>query len=242
MDIPARELLHIPQDLVDSIIDELRDDSSALRLCYLVGRNWRPRSIFHLLQNSDVVLRSKADCLSFMKCERYVYPCVKSLTIVYADNPYGRRPSRIPDVFAPLAKLETLTLQGANCIRCISSDTLVSLSRLSDSGVGSLHTLVLQEIGTRVSPRTLPSFPTFLAAFTKLRKLKISSPTRFVAFGPERIKSLLDVEELELSHIRPVNWRHVTEFLDRRLNRLSVEICENQSDRCLEVLLRLAPS
>ncbi len=89
----------------------------------------------------------------------------------------------------------------------------------------------------------IPSFPLLLAAFkTGLQKPTISSATRFVAFEPESVKSLLNVEELELQYIRPSSWRHVAQFLDCRLKRLVVDICADQSNWCLPALLSLAPS
>ncbi|KAK0449013.1 uncharacterized protein EV420DRAFT_1565471 [Desarmillaria tabescens] len=241
MCMAARNPVYIPRDLVDSIIDELRDDASALRACSLVGWEWRFHSLYRLFQKCDVVLRSEADFLGFIKCE-YIHLCVRSLVLTYTDTSSGRCPPMMPNVFATLNKLECLTLRGRYTIKSMSSDTLVSLGRLSDSKVGALHTLILEELGKRVSPRRLPSFPALLATFTRLRKLKISSSTQFISFGPEGVKSLLDVEELELSQICPGSWCHVAQFLDRRLKRLSVDICALQSDRCLEDLLHWAQS
>ncbi|SJL08889.1 uncharacterized protein ARMOST_12261 [Armillaria ostoyae] len=223
MSSPPRNLR---QDLVDCIINHFQDDSSALRVIRLVGQKWLPRSTVHLFRRG-VVLRYDMDCFNFAKCKLYLYPLVTSLTITYTDTSSGRRPSMMPNIFAPLTRLESLTLNGACTIKSMSSDTLASLGRLSESSIGCLTTVRLECLGRRVSPPKFPSFPLLLAAFkTGLQKLAISSATQFVAFEPESLKS----------------WRHVAQFLDRRLKRLAVDICADQSDRCLPALLSLAPS
>ncbi len=239
MSSPPRNLR---QDLVDCIINHFRDDSSALRVIRLVGRKWLLRSTFHLFRRG-IVLRYDMDCFNFAKCRPYLYPLVTSLTITYTDTSSGRRPSMMPNIFPPLTQLESLTLNGACTIKSMSSDTLAGLGRLSDSSISCLTTVRLERLGRRVSPKKFPSFPLLLAAFkTGLQKLTITSATQFVAFEPESVKSLLNVEELELQYIRPGSWRHVAQFLDRRLKRLVVDICADQSDRCLPALLSLASS
>ncbi|KAK0439134.1 hypothetical protein EV421DRAFT_1906146 [Armillaria borealis] len=239
MTSPPRNLR---QDLVDCIINHFRDDSSTLRVIRLVGQKWLPRSTVHLFRRG-VVLRYDMDCFNFAKCKPYFYPLVTSLTLTYTDTSSGHRPSMMPNIFTSLTKLENLTLNGACTIKSMSSDTLASLGRLSESRIGCLTTVRLECLGRRVSPQKFPSFPLLLAAFkTGLQKLTISSATQFVTFKPESVNSLLNVEELELQYVRPGSWRHVAQFLDRRLKHLAVDICADQSDRCLPALLSLAPS
>ncbi|KAK0231801.1 hypothetical protein EDD85DRAFT_793471 [Armillaria nabsnona] len=182
MSSPPRNLR---QDLVDCIINHFRDDSSVLRVIRLVGRKWLLCSTFHLFRRG-IVLRYDMDCFNFARCKPYLYPLVTSLTITYTDTSSGRRPSLMSNILAPLTQLESLTLNGACTIKSMSSDTFASLGRLSEPSIGCLTTVWLERLG--------------------LQKLTISSATQFVAFEPESVKSLLNVEELELQYIHPVIW------------------------------------
>ncbi|PBK88043.1 hypothetical protein ARMGADRAFT_1085019 [Armillaria gallica] len=141
-------------------------------------------------------------------------------------------PSPFHDVrYLRSTQLESLTLYGACTIKSMSTDTLANLGRLSESSISCLTTVRLERLGRRVSPKKFPSFPLLLAAFkTGLQKPTISSASQFVAFEPESVKSLLNVEELEFQYIHPGSWRHVAQFLDCRLKRLVVDICADQSD------------
>lgn len=97
----------------------------------------------------------------FLKCKPYVYPLVTSLTIIYIDTSSGRRPSMMPDIFAPLTQLESLTLCGTCTIKSMSNDTLASLGCLSESSIGCLTTVRLERLGRRMSPKKFPPFPSF---------------------------------------------------------------------------------
>ena len=61
---------HLPQEILDYVIDLLHDEPETLRRCYLVSKSWVPRTRKHLF--ADVELRSASDLESW----KWIFPDV----------------------------------------------------------------------------------------------------------------------------------------------------------------------
>ncbi|KAH9918953.1 uncharacterized protein B0H18DRAFT_1122761 [Fomitopsis serialis] len=73
--------VYIPQELLDSIIDCLHDDSESLRACALTARSWRPRSQTHIHHTLKVTCRWQCTQAENVYSDPALASCIRELHI-----------------------------------------------------------------------------------------------------------------------------------------------------------------
>ncbi|CAL1698634.1 unnamed protein product [Somion occarium] len=181
----------VPQELIDSIIDELHEDVAALRACALVSSAWLLRSrrgLFHSLTLiCDAHTKDIHEFIRFLRSSYPVGACVRHLDMRSCNTTLRA----VHDPFAPPPRLVP---QGTVALECIKD--VVAL-------LPNLLTLMLVGLRWREVYETLGMFHKH-----NLQKLIISDVTSELVdnvLSPAAIAQLIDLfpflQVLELSNI-----------------------------------------
>ena len=151
---------HVPQELVDKFIDELKDNNQSLRACSLVSRYWVSRSRRHLFQR---IVFPTADRLA-KYCDMFptnhiVHSYVRGLAIIqWNRDPWiGRRALRCGlEHLQNFRALESLILAGITNGSARGFDAIEALADGLRVAAPSIKTLKL--VHWKVSSTTLIEF------------------------------------------------------------------------------------
>lgn len=159
-----RKMPHIPQELIDQIIDEVHSDTKTLNACALTCLDWVPRCRQHLHRSLTIGVsfppHQHTHILFFLKYPHLTY-YVRSLNIFSTMDDLGRWPVSFPEATSLRIMFMSWDVQ-----RLGARDHLLTQ-------LPSITTLTLAGIEFE----TFQSFATLLTAFPHLSNLVLSTIT-----------------------------------------------------------------
>ena len=237
-------MTYLPQELIDTIIDEVAqgDSTYTLRACCLVQRRWVERSRRHLFKEISLhAVEHFRDWIQFIPLgPGSPYHCVRSLTYRQGSNVLG--PKQLLDLypghFTTFTKLECLQIFKLSLRRF----TITSMKKTFGPVGRFIRTLAVKDVVL-----SLNSLLMFLVHFPRLETLQLGDNLSMVPENKKRPAVLPSFTgELVLASMGSVHRTFVLELskLPLRYSELDVEFRWNSEilNAIAHLLLTCSPT
>ncbi|KAK0498133.1 hypothetical protein EDD18DRAFT_1350754 [Armillaria luteobubalina] len=156
----------LPIEIIEEILDHLRNDKQTLKLCSLVSRGFYPRTRHHLFQSiriSQILGDSMYRLGVLARASPHIFMHFKSAEIYSSYDPSALRQVQFPLLL--MANLTSLNVKNAS--------TSLKYFRMIIFGLPLLKSLILESITFDVGEIVDPSPNSFPADVPSLEKLQI---------------------------------------------------------------------
>ncbi|KAK0196452.1 hypothetical protein F5146DRAFT_1152329 [Armillaria mellea] len=155
---------HVPQELIDKIVNELHDHRKSLKACKSVCRAFRSPAEAILFRR--VSLTSTSSICRLFKVSPGVLNCVRELAIYESTHSWGREAKVIPKAIAALVKLHTTEITRMTWVP--NSD------RITPAVVSVLRTLPIKTLTlNEVIFRDIVQFAGLMDAFPSIENISL---------------------------------------------------------------------